>query len=194
MPILRLQAAVWQDSLEPRDAMVINPHFNVSGAFTDANQLCADLADALVTYYTAEGQIRVRSYDAQGTVPVYPNGEATRQLGLSPASTVNRDVALVLSFYAGENRPRQRGRLYIPCSVTGIAATSARPTTTQQQKVADLVPILANLGGINVQWCVYSRVDDQARQVTNWWVDNAWDSQRRRGLRPTSRLLGAMEG
>jgi hypothetical protein len=33
-------------------------------------------------------------------------------------------------------------------------------------------------------------VDGVGRPVTNWWVDNNWDSQRRRGTKPTARLEG----
>lgn len=36
---------------------------------------------------------------------------------------------------------------------------------------------------------VYSRADDAARLVTNGWVDNAYDTQRRRGKAPTARLV-----
>lgn len=194
MTVLRMQVSVWQDSLAPRDAINITPHFEMTGALQDADALCESLADAIAGYYAGEGQIRVRSYDAEGTPPVYPNGEAIRNLGLAPASTVNREVAICLSYYAGQNRPRQRGRLYIPCSLIGQAPSSPRPSAAAISSVAALVPILAGLGGVDVDWVVWSRVDQEARKVTNWWVDDTWDTQRRRGLAATTRTTGTTSG
>jgi hypothetical protein len=75
-----------------------------------------------------------------------------------------------------------------------VPTTSARPTSAVRNRVAELVPILAGLGGLDVDWVVYSRVTDTARKVTNWWVDDAWDIQRRRGLRPTTRTEGTTSG
>jgi hypothetical protein len=52
------------------------------------------------------------------------------------------------------------------------------------------VPILTALGGLDVDWVVYSRVDNRSSPVTDWFVDNSWDTQRRRGPRATSRITG----
>lgn len=194
MPKWRLQAAAWADTTFPTDACIINPCFDDHGATTDPDGLCEDLATALSTYYAGTRQITVKAYDLEGTKPVFPAGEHTLNAGQAPASTRVRETALCLSFYAGQNRPRQRGRLYVPCALTNITATAARPVAGEQQKVADLVPILAGLGGLDVDWIVWSQVDHQARKVTNWWVDNAWDTMRSRGVAPTSRLEGTTGG
>jgi hypothetical protein len=58
---------------------------------------------------------------------------------------------------------------------------------------------LANLGGVDVQWCVYSPttpgdMSDKFKQVTRGWIDNEWDTQRSRGLRATLRNGWAQEG
>lgn len=194
MPVWRLQVAAAADTLFPADRTMITPHFNDHGATTNPQNLCHDLGEALKTYYTVSTEINVKAYDAQGTRPVYPQGDYTVNVGVANISSVNRDVALCLSYYADQNRPRYRGRLYLPCNLIGLTPSAARPTTGMQQKVADLVPILSGLGGIDVDWSVYSRTDNAARKVTNWWVDNNWDSQRRRGPRPTSRLSGSTSG
>lgn len=192
MPCWRMQCSWQMDTSFPRDAMVITPHFNDTLPGSDPQGLCDDLADALNTWDTVTTQLTVKAYDAQGTVPVYPAAEAIRNQGTYAAASTNRDIALCLSFYAGQNRPRQRGRIYVPLAVKAISAGGARPSGGVQQLCADLVPIFTGLGGTDVDWVVYSRLDDQPRSVTNWWVDNAWDTQRRRGLGATARLEGTV--
>ena len=191
MPIWRLQLSHAVDSLFPADRIMITPHFHDDGATTDPQNLCQDLANAWATYCGSpmvNYEINVKAYDAQGTPPVYPQGDYTRGAGVTGGASTNREIAMCLSYYSGENRPRKRGRLYIANCLIGITATGNRPVTANQQRVLDLAPILANLGGVDVDWCVYSRLDDAAYPVSNAFVDNAWDIQRRRGVRPTSRL------
>ena len=67
---------------------------------------------------------------------------------------------------------------------------TTRPSQTTRDKVAELAPILAALGGVDVDWSVWSKVDGQARAVTNWWIDDEWDTQRLRGLRGATRTEG----
>lgn len=190
MPVWRLQTTFGADSAFAEDGLTITPHFNDGGALTDPQGLCDDLADALATWTTSARQVVVRAYDAQGAPPVYPQGEAIRNLGTYPQSAGVRETAVCLSFYAGRNLPRQRGRLYIPTVITGQSTTSPRPNPTMRTKVAALVPIFTALGGADVDWCVFSRTDKVARSVTNWWVDDAWDTVRSRGLSPTTRDEG----
>jgi hypothetical protein len=100
-----------------------------------------------------------------------------------------QEVALCLSFYAGRNLPRRRGRLYLGPFFAGEMA--GRPSLTQQNRLLDLASDLANLGGADVSWRVYSPTDGGNYPVSNAWVDNAWDTQRSRGLAPTGRVLRA---
>lgn len=191
MPIWRLNVEAAADSLLPRDAITITPHFNDGGVSSDPQGLCDDLCAAMATYYNGGRQIEVTAYDAQGTPPVVPQGYAIANLGTAPPADQPREVACCLSFYSEFNRPRLRGRLYICAALTQSAAsTSGRPSLGMRTKVGQLAPILQDLGGLDVDWCVYSRVDNEARAVTNWWVDDEWDTIRSRGLRGTTRLLG----
>lgn len=195
MPVWRLQCSWQADSPFPRDRIVITPHFNDSGLGTDPQQLCDDLADALKLWAGARGELTVKAYDAQGTPPVFPQGEAHRDVNTVGTSAYPRELAVCLSFYADRNLPRQRGRLYISPTLyfTGTVL-GVRPAGTLQSRVADLVPIFSSLGGVDVDWAVYSRREDVARKVTHWWVDNEWDVQRSRGLRPDDRLQGSTSG
>jgi hypothetical protein len=194
MSIYRLQVAWQMDSALPTDQMIITPHFDDHGILNDPQNLCDDLAAALNSWDAVTTQLTVKAYDAQDPPPNYPLAEKIVNEGQIANANANRDVALVLSFYAEQNRPRRRGRIYVPMVVTGLSAAAARPTPTIQQKIADLVPIFAGLGGLDVDWVVYSRLDNAARKVTNWWVDNAWDTQRRRGQVATSRMIGTTGG
>lgn len=194
MPLWRLQCAFSADTLLPRDQLIITPHFNDAGALSDPRQLCQDMAEGLDAWDGATRQITVKAYDAEGTPPVFPAGEHEVNTSLAPAATGIRQAAVCLSFFAGQNRPRLRGRLYVPGGVAGLTTTQARPTSAHRQKVADLVPLFAGLGGLDVDWVVYSRRDATARKVTDWWVDDVWDIQRSRGLTETARLTGTTGG
>src|SRR4051812_19329620 len=189
MTVLRAQCSIRMDTTAPTDVAQINPHFKTTGT-TDAQQLASDLALALKAWVTLTTEIKVTMYNAEGPKPHYPLGEASQNPGVAAGTSINRDVALVLSYWAGQNRPRRRGRLYAPCAVLGITPNAANASTTVMNKVAALVPILTGLGGINVDWGVWSRVDSQFHSATNWSVNNAWDTQRRRGNTSTASVVG----
>jgi len=190
MPVWRLQTSWAVTTAFPRDRMVITPHFNDAGATTDPESLCTDLADALLGWWPTTGELRVTAYDAQGTPPVFPQGEATRNVGAFRDINSNRELAVCLSFFSERNAPRRRGRLYVPALMLGAGSEALRPGTAMTAKVAALAPIFEGLGGPDVDWCVYSRVDNVARPVTNWFVDDEWDVIRSRGLRGEARVTG----
>ena len=196
MAIYRLQCAIGADTAFPRDRVMINPVFNNTGGIlnpSDADQLCEDLADVLVGYVSGTREIRVKAYDVQGTPPVFPVGDAVRNVGAFPASSQMREIACCLSFYSERNLPRQRGRLFVPAFLVAPGVSlGVQVSTTIQTKVGQLAQHLADLGGIDIDWSVYSKVDDTARAVSNWWVDDEWDVIRSRGLRPTARTVGTV--
>lgn len=195
MPVWRLQTAISADSLLPRDVFTINPVFNDHGLTTDPQNLCQQLADGLSAWMAPVNsrQIVVKAYDAQGTRPVFPQGRVTKNPNLSPGSQAPRELAVCLSFYSGQNIPRRRGRLYIPVELLS-GSVGARPSDFHIGKVAALAPILAGIGGADVDWCVYSEADGTARTVDHWWVDDEFDAMRSRGLRSTKRTAGTTSG
>lgn len=193
MPVWRLQTAIGADSPDTRDRFVITPHVNDTDLTTSPEELAEDWADTLLGWMdNSNREVRVTVYDAQGSQPVFPQADVTRNPGAFPSSGCPREIAVCLSFFSERNLPRQRGRLYIPMALLTSSQSFAtvRPGTALQEKVGNLATGLANLGGTEVDWSVYSRVDDEARPVTNWYVDNEWDTMRSRGLRPTERTVG----
>jgi hypothetical protein len=190
MPTWRMQCSFGADTAFVRDRLVMTPHFDDHGIATDPDGLATDLATALAAWCGTAREIKVTAYDAQGTPPVYPQGEHIIAPTVVPASPHPREIAVCLSFYSERNQPRRRGRLFVPTVITGQIVTSPRPNPGIQNKVAELVPIFTDLGGPDVDWVVYSRVDDVSRPVTNWFIDNEWDTIRSRGLRPDARIVG----
>lgn len=191
MPIYRAQLCVHVDSQLPRDAMCINPHFSDSGVSSDAQGLCDDLAQAYVTWLGGLKHVTCKFYVATGNPPHYPVAETDLNPTSEQASSCPRETALCLSFYSERNVPRYRGRLYMPVGGMGETTPTVRPTGQQMNRVGEFATALQDLGGVDVDWVVYSRIDKQARPVTNWWVDNEWDTVRSRGLRSDSRIMGA---
>jgi hypothetical protein len=192
MPLWRLQCQWAADNTTPRDALVITPHFNDTLVGSDPQGLCDDLADGLAAFSTETRQVIVTAYDAQGTPPVFPVASAIRNTGVAPISTIPREIAICLSFYSERNLPRNRGRLYIPACIIGQSLDERVPALGQRAKVAELVPLFTGLGGTDVDWVVYSRRDNQPRSVSNWWIDDEWDTVRSRGFRPSERTEGTV--
>jgi hypothetical protein len=200
--VYRAQISVPQDSALPRDRIVITPHFRRQlGALTggDDQDLTNDLADAIGTWFGQVGvpsrEVDVRLYDAEHVAtadsPGLPVARTTRNAGTFVQSAVPREVAVCLSFYAGLNIQRRRGRIYVPAPfLYGSGISGSRPAADKRDAVGLLAGIFANLGGPDIDWVVWSRRDREARPVTNWWVDDEFDVQRRRGLRSTTRLTG----
>lgn len=199
MAVHRYQVSVRGDSDFARDQFVNNVYLNhtLPGivAPEDLSQICQDMAEGFRDgYYQGGGQrqIVVTAYDV-GVPPNFPLASEVVNSGFAPGSTVPREVALCLSFYADRNQPRRRGRLFLPLAGTGDDTARARPLDSQMNRVLAVATMLSNLGGADVDWSVYSQVDHAARKVTNAWVDDEWDTVRSRGLRATKRMTLAVD-
>lgn len=188
MATYRLQVAIGADTPDIRDHMVMTPHF-VSGVTSpDWDALALSACQAISLWFgTPFRKVKCTWYQADRTEPNYPLGEATTDGTLFPASAGPRDVALCLSYYSGANIPRRRGRLYFPFT-TKYTANTVRPSTADMNALLTFVPVLNGIGGTDFAWALYSRSDDQGFPVTDAYVDNEWDTQRSRGLRPTARV------
>jgi hypothetical protein len=78
--------------------------------------------------------------------------------------------------------------------MSGSGASGAVVSPTNRAKVSDLVGIFSNLGGVDVDWIVWSEKDKAAHKVTNWFVDDGWDVVRSRRLKATTRTTGTTSG
>jgi hypothetical protein len=189
----------WQmTSLLPRDVVQITPCFRHSALLPGDDPAWQELADNIAAgidgWDTGTRQLTVRLYDIEAPPINRPKAIKILNPGTFQAAVTAREVALCLSFNGGNNLPQNRGRLYLPFSCFSGSVPGERPVLAMQQKVADLVPIFAGMGGANVDWIVWSPTAGAATQVERWFVDDEWDTQRRRGLKPASRLAGTTSG
>lgn len=183
MTNFRVQCAFYYDSGLPRDTIQINPCYNATDAQALVNQLKNNfMAHAQIG---ATQHFDIKAYSLDTPPPNYPVAEASNGTG-STTLTMPREVAICLSYYSGSNRPRSRGRLYLPAHwVAGGLAL--RPTQAQRDNAVGFASTLTNGLAANTWWVLYSRVTKTAHTVTNVWADDEWDTVRSRGLRSTTR-------
>lgn len=193
MPLTKFQVAMFGSSQLPRDAIVNTLHFNVAegvGGSPDYGALCNDLAAIYNQYWLNAGfhRIEVRAYGLEGPPPHLPLGQTILNATATPGGNGPREIALCLSFRSGASGlgPRRRGRIFLPVTIHTTASTE-RPSPNIMTRALALAQHFADLGGTNVDWNVYSTRDQHGYQVTDAWVDDEWDIQRRRGYRPTTR-------
>jgi len=188
MAIYRAQIAFPFDSAFPRDVVTINPHFIGDNAQAVADALKANMIASV--HVGASLPFSIKIYDAKKAPPSYPIAQASNGTGFLTTDKP-REVGLCLSFYSTFNRPSYRGRLYIPGAIIG-GAQALRPTGSQRQAAGDWAAILGV--GLPAQhtWAVYSRKLGVANTISDWFVDDEWDIQRKRGMRPTTRLTGKL--
>jgi hypothetical protein len=179
----------------PEDVMQITPCFRAQADWdplggTDWDSLAQDLVTALEGWTFQDRKLTVKLYDIDEAAPGHINRPKATKVStnvMTHEQSFPRELSLCLSFYGGTNQKRERGRLYVPYWLISGDDPGVRPSDANLAYVAGLVPIFANLGGTNVDWIVWSTTGDKATKVTNAYVDDEWDTQRRRGLRPTKR-------
>lgn len=183
MSVYRAQISFLVDGNLPADAMTINPHY----FGTDYVALAEKLKDNLTAFANVgpATPFTIKIYDAEKPPPSYPLVSVT-QPGTPVNSTVPRELSLCLSYFSGFNRPRLRGRVYIPSPfITG--AIASRPTGAQiAEALSWNVPLTQGLPGAH-NMVVWSRMDRKANGVSDFWVDDEWDIVRSRGRKPTTR-------
>lgn len=106
------------------------------------------------------------------------------------------EVSVCLSYHAssgsGLNMRRRRGRLYLgPLSDDARSFGSPRGEARVSTLFADDLSLAgkALMNDGPTHWGVYSRVDAAIHDIVGGYVDNAFDTQRRRGEKPTVRTV-----
>jgi hypothetical protein len=198
--VFRTQVSVLGDTGLPGDALVVTPHFSDETGVVNPDTLAQALATNTLAYIGVAGYVTAKVYEEKTGLPNYPLSTKTAGTAGTPViTTAPREIALCLSYYAGFNRPRFRGRLYIPwtwvAKHVGAGTTPGlRPVTGQMDGTLDFASVVLKplKSTANASWCVYSTVDHTHGPVTNYYCDDEWDTQRRRGLKPTSRRVGVV--
>lgn len=218
MATARVQVSLDRRSAFPADVVTNTMHFTSAlGDFVDATA-AGELADAIDAFYLAFDERLGAPLAGTGTIAVYDMAEAEPRVpvlerAITPltvgVNSLPSEVAMCLSFRAdiasGDNARRRRGRIYVGPLITGWSVVSAplnepRPLTTYQDQVmnaaaANLSPVTGTSG---MTLCVFSEADFSggdpdlaAYPVVEYWMDDAFDTQRRRGPAPTTRRVVA---
>lgn len=141
------------------------------------------------------GAHQVKIYDLTDPSPRPPVhiGTFTRSGGTNPLPT---EVAICASFQgiqeAGYSQARRRGRVFIgplrQATITAGTDGYPRISNATLTAIADACSDLqANASAVDWAWCVWSRADDELYIVNNGWVEDEFDTQRRRGPGPLTR-------
>jgi hypothetical protein len=207
MTILRAVVRLQQDTLNPLDTSVNVLHFFTLG---DPATIAAEIADDIETAYEAfEGRFAnavaadfgtsVTFYDLSDPEPRAPVYQDLFPGTFTPAGgqMLPNEVAMCLSFQAarvsGQPQARRRGRIFLgPLGQVCLDSTdTGRPSIATIVAAVNVGTSLLSqsVASLNYDWVVFSRADNEGYPVVDGWVDNAWDTQRRRGLAPTTRTI-----
>jgi hypothetical protein len=148
-----------------------------------------------IKFYLLDGHLNGSAHGSPIRIDTFPSFDSPGGSDDMPA-----EVAFCLSFHApffsdpefsGSTRPRSRdrGRIYLGPLIRSTASTSStthitRPHTTFQADV--LFAGAALRDDTDSNWCVWSRVGGMVQTITTVMVDDAFDTQRRRGERPSA--------
>lgn len=163
-------------------------------------------------------EVKLYTADALGDLLGSPSAIHTFTLGAAGAGTQSLpgEVALVASIYAdmtdvpqevGDTRPaaRRRGRFYWGPLNTGVLLRAADESGVQRPfgtAVAELVEAIDRLGeasknvmslNAGLFLSVYSPTDQALRNAIHVHVDDAFDTVRRRGAAPTTRVSAVID-
>lgn len=204
---IMVQAALPAITGLPRDNVVNTFHFVVDAAdeptgaaILDAIEAFYDpLSDLYSTSVRFLDGVNVAMYDLDDPEPRLPFFESSFTLSPTPASAINlpNEVAVCLSYRAeyssGGGNGRRRGRIFLgPFNAEVLGTSTSNPPTIDEGTITAIgvaVEALVTALPSGAAWAVFSRAGSQSHLLTEWWVDNEWDTQRRRGRRATSRVV-----
>lgn len=199
----------------PEDVVVNTWHFQwligspAEGDFSDLRTRLGTFYNAIYSNTAGVGNapwlrplINTMSvYNLDDPEPRPPVHESTISLTLGTpltSSTVTPETALCLSYQAdtlaGVPQARRRGRIFLGGLQNPITAGTASSfpgvASTHRTIVANAAAaFLASSTGDDWIWVVHSRTVAGDAPVTNGWIDDEPDTQRRRGRAPTVRTL-----
>lgn len=164
--------------------------YNTNGINDTAQSTCEALRDLYVNLPFLGGvkSVEVRAYPINGGQPVASAGPTARPV---IAVQTPHETAICLS-YSAEDDPdkagrRRRGRIFLGPLGGGLVG-GERPGPSLRDAVLDFGESLASVGfADSTTWLLFSRLDNSGFKIESIWVDDAWDTQRRRGLKPTLR-------
>lgn len=181
------------------------------------DDLAPGLTSRLVTFYQSLGVGWAQTLSGNGEVKLYDFSDAKPRIPryqepfvFTPGTSAQPgEVALCLSFSAaaeaGANPARRRGRVFLgPLSASSTVVMTegadARPPAAFRQSVIDAALVMATGVADAARLAIFSprtlalggTVDEAWNDAVNLWVDNAFDTQRRRGADATARTTATI--
>lgn len=212
MPIIRAQVRFQGRTGLPEDQFVNTLHFETSSEGPGAVSVA--LTEALRTFYDVlpvggalplsnryssfvNVPVQVRFYnlsDPEPRVPVVTTFSlANRQLA---PTNLPEEVAVCASFSSAPPiTPSTRGRIYLGPLISQAFDSGAADTRCRVAAafIADIAKscerLVAQSDTANANWCVYSPKTGLSTHVARGHVDNAPDTQRRRGPDALTRVI-----
>lgn len=136
---------------------------------------------------TTHGVKIYRLIDPTPRVPVYENtfsvSLAVDSVGYPSEVAICNSIAADVA--SGQSAARRRGRIFIgPIAAdAGVTGTDGfrRPSNTVMQTIAQASETLLDNMALNSwTWCVWSRAANELNPVVRGWVNDEFDTQRRR--------------
>lgn len=189
------------DSGVPNDAVINTWHVEVedlSTGLTDAIAALDDFYGDVSSVFSQNvdfANATFTAYKMSDPEPRAPTAVVASTPHTSGTTALPSELAICLSFQgsriSGTSQARRRGRVYLgPLMNVQNTTTSTviLNSTVDQIRDAAATLLAASDADADWRWCVYSTVNDALVTVSNGWVDNAFDIQRRRGITATQRL------
>lgn len=163
------------------------------------NTVPSGASDKVTDYlaaYLDKDSARFKAYDLSDPQPRVPVLDVAIDIGDNQTTQdLPHEVALCLSFQgdreSGVNQARRRGRIYLGPLTLGAKTNGSnevpRPKAAFLTAVQRAAGELVNKNDGTANWVVWSRKGGTFAKVTGGWVDNEFDTQRRRGARATDR-------
>lgn len=194
-------------SQRPEDAVTNTTHWHKTGSISDFE----NVRDMLVDFYSViptgatnrvqdffttkglTGNWQLKMYKLSDDKPRAPAYTSQGSFELQNVASLPSEVALVMSFQtepeSGLPQARRRNRIYLGPFAGMANSEVGRPSNLLVETLlfAGHQMIVASDESIYWAWHVYSPTQNAHYPTISGWVDNAWDSQRRRGVDATLR-------
>ena len=115
--------------------------------------------------------------------------EAALDISLAGTDPLPYEVSVVASFHNGGPGPRNRGRIYLgPLNQSALIVETGFTRVNPDLQQA-LIESMERMQGTseNLTWVQLSQANAETYPVAGGWVDNAFDTQRSRGIAPSAR-------
>lgn len=207
MPFYSSQVTLWPDTNILADVVM-----NTWGFETNDEDVLEEVSDQLGTFYNSisswlSGTLRdaghtIKHYDMADPKPRAARLETTFDFTSGPAGEpLPLEVCLCMSFQgvplSGQPQARRRGRVYIGPLDSSCLGNGGRPSSGVVAGIAAAGQVLldASQGNLNWLWGINSSYTQEGInfvEVNNGWVDNEFDTQRRRGRPADARTTFAI--